>query len=131
MQPTEGRTQSRISPGIIQYSFTSLKMMEGWVGLVMRGDRESCWYDLHRELNPGHLHGSTIVTTILQLPCIQHSFKYNKIVSVPHNTPLILKQKYSIPLNKLANLHQRWVSNIYKTLNKTRGLTRSFCYISL
>ena len=51
---------SRVSPGIIWYSFTDLGRIEGWVGLTAPGDLEICWYDVHGELNLGCLHGSTM-----------------------------------------------------------------------
>ena len=50
-----------VLPGIMRYSFTDLARMEGWVGLAVRGGREICWYDLHRESNLGRSQGSTMV----------------------------------------------------------------------
>ena len=34
--------------------------MEAWVGLAAGGDREICWYDLHKELNLSRWYGSTM-----------------------------------------------------------------------
>ena len=34
------------------------------VGLATHGNKEICWYDVHEELNPGHLHGSTMVYSL-------------------------------------------------------------------
>ena len=41
----------RVSPCIIQYSFTNLWRMEGWVNLADGGDWGICLYNLYVELN--------------------------------------------------------------------------------
>ena len=34
--------------------------MEGIVVLAEQGERETCWYELHRNSNPGRSHASTM-----------------------------------------------------------------------